>query len=121
MPSMGLSVDLTELKKTIRELEDRSVKITPTEIQRVTQQKKMGQSIQELWDNIKWPYTNQNPRERRKRMGLKAYIFEEITQNVPTLVTYTKPEILEVQKSRIIHKTAPGHRHNIFQTSENQR
>lgn len=54
-------------------------------------------------------------------MGLKTYVFEEITQNVPKVVTYTKLEILEVQKSRIIHKTAPGHRHNIFQTSENQR
>lgn len=39
-------------------------------------------------------------------MGLKTYIFEEITQNVPKLVTYTKPEILEVRKSRIIQKTA---------------
>lgn len=48
MPSMGLSVDLTQLKKTIRELEDRSIEITPTEIQRVTKEKIMGQSIQEL-------------------------------------------------------------------------
>lgn len=51
---------LNTIKQTISKFENRSIKITQTEMQKEKKnklKKKQEKTIQEMWDNIKWPDT----------------------------------------------------------------
>ena len=72
----GINSRITEAEERISDLEDKIVEITTAEQNKENRMKRMGDSIRDLWDNIK--HTNIRiigvPEEEEEKKGLRKYL-----------------------------------------------
>ena len=72
----GINSRLTEAEERISELEDKIVEITTSEQNKEKREKRIEDSLRDLWDNIKC--TNIRiigvPEEEEKKKGLRKYL-----------------------------------------------
>jgi len=82
------------------ELEDKMVKITAEEQNKVKRMKRTGNSLRDLWDNIKC--TNIQiigvPEEEEKKKGYEKIFEEIIVENFPNMEKEIVNQVQEMQK-----------------------
>ena len=81
----GTKSRITESEELISELEDRTVEITEAQHNKEKRDKSSGDSLRDIWDNIKHPnvWTIEFPEEDKR----KREILEEIiVKNIPKMV-----------------------------------
>ena len=81
----GINSSISEAEEQISELEDKRVKITSEEQNKITRMKGTENSLRDLWDNIK--HTNIRiigvPEEEEKKKGYEKFLEEIIVQKFP--------------------------------------
>lgn len=94
---MGLLVDDTA-EERISELKGISIETSKIEKQNEKRLKKTEQDIQEPWDNYKEYniYTVIKPEEEKKTEEISEIV---MTENFPKVMSDTKPQIQEVQRT----------------------
>lgn len=115
---MGLLVDDTA-EERISELKGISIETSKIEKQNEKRLKKTEQDIQEPWDNYKEYniYTVIKPEEEKKTEEISEIV---MTENFPKVMSDTKPQIQEVQRTlnRILNakqkRNKPPQRHIMF-------
>ena len=94
----GINSRISEAGERISELEDKMVRITSEEQNKVKRMKRTEDSLRDLWDNIKCTKIRiiGVPEEEEKKKGYEK-IFEEIVENFPNM---KKETVNHVQKAQ---------------------
>ena len=96
----GINTRISEAEEQISELEDKIVEITSEEQNKVKRMKRTGDSLRDLWDNIKC--TNIQiigvPEEEEEQKKCYEKIFEEIiVENFPNMEKELVNQVQEAQ------------------------
>ena len=94
----GIKSRISEAEERIRELDDKMVEITSEEQNKVKGMKRTGDSLRDLWDNIK--RTNSRiigvPEEEEKQKRDEKIFQEIVVENFPNMEKEIANQIQEV-------------------------